>query len=114
MTSTPCPVATVPPMPERNPKALRAAIAEHAPALLPDYDAHWKRYIADAFDIAPVPAFMARWWTEYALARDPALDARVHELEDRAAESADAAEAQALLEEAAHLRRAARQVEPGQ
>ncbi|MEW2076934.1 hypothetical protein AB0941_25380 [Streptomyces sp. NPDC013433] len=34
--------SAVPPMPERNPKALRAAIAQHAPQLLPDFDEHWK------------------------------------------------------------------------
>ncbi|GAA4914380.1 DUF6247 family protein [Streptomyces coeruleoprunus] len=103
----------IPPMPERNPKALRAAIAAHAPELLPDFDAHWKRDIADTYDLAPVPAFMARWWTEYALARDPRLDGRVRELEDRAAECTDPAEARALLEEAAHLRRKAGETEPG-
>jgi len=28
-------------MPERTPKALRAAIAEHAPEVPPDFDRHW-------------------------------------------------------------------------
>ncbi|ARF56516.1 DUF6247 family protein [Streptomyces gilvosporeus] len=104
----------IPPMPERNPKALRAAIAEHAPALLPDFDRAWRRDIADAYDLAPVPAFLARWWGEFALARDPELDARVTDLEDRAAEATDTATARALLEEAAHLRREASKAEPGQ
>ncbi|MEU1674876.1 DUF6247 family protein [Streptomyces roseifaciens] len=105
--------AGVPPMPERNPKALREAIATHAPQLLADFDRHWKRDIADAYDLACVPAFMALWWTEYALARDPGLDARVADLEERAAEAGDPAEARALLEQAAHLRREAGHAEPG-
>ncbi|MCC3770131.1 hypothetical protein [Streptomyces sp. UNOC14_S4] len=111
--ATPRP-AGVPPMPGRNLKALREAIAVHAPRLLADFDRHWKRDIADTYDLTPVPAFMARWWAEYALARDPRLDARVSDLEDRAAEADDVAEARALLEQAAHLRREAGQTEPGQ
>src|SRR5207302_10808271 len=87
----------IPPMPERTPDALRAAIAEHTPELLPDFEEHWKWAIADAYDVGPVPAFMARWWGEYALARDPKLDAYVRDLEHRAAyECTDIAEANAL------------------
>ncbi|WP_156726945.1 DUF6247 family protein [Streptomyces apocyni] len=104
----------IPPMPERTPKALRAAIAEHAPKLLPDFDRHWKQYIADAYDLAPVPAFMARWWGEFALARNSQLEAKVHQLEDEAAESTDNAHAKALIEEAGRIRREASKVEPGQ
>lgn len=33
------PESVVPPMPERTPKALRKAISQHAPTLLPDFDA---------------------------------------------------------------------------
>ncbi|MCX2179892.1 hypothetical protein KV205_05010 [Streptomyces sp. SKN60] len=112
MTTAPRP-SGVPPMPERSPKALRAAIAEYTPQLLADFDAHWKRAIADTYDLAPVPAFMARWWTEFALARDPELDRRVLDLEAEAAGSADNATATALLEQAAHLRREASKAEPG-
>ncbi|WP_234543091.1 DUF6247 family protein [Streptomyces sp. R39] len=104
----------IPPMPERTPKALRAAIAEHAPELLPGFDEHWKWAIADAYDLGPVPAFMALWWGEYAIARDRKLDARVRDLEYRAAyECTDSAEAKALLEEAAKIHYRARELEPG-
>ncbi|MFD4262681.1 DUF6247 family protein [Streptomyces sp. NPDC058534] len=113
MTTVPHLGGRVPPMPERNPKALRAAIAEYAPGLLADFDRHWKRAIADTYDLAPVPAFMARWWTEFALARDPRLDRRVTALEARAAVADDNDHAMALLEEAAHLRREAGKAEPG-
>jgi hypothetical protein len=102
-------------MPERTPKALREAITRHAPQLLPDVDAHWKRYVADAYDISIVPAFMARWWGEYAIARDPRLDAHVTGLEHRAAhECTDLAEAKVLLEEASNIRHMAARTEPGQ
>jgi hypothetical protein len=101
-------------MPERDPRALRQAIADHAPQLLPDFDAHWKRAIADTYDLRPVPAFVARWWVEYAIARDPKLDAHLHDLEIRAAESTDIAEARALLEEASKIRHRALSAEPGE
>ncbi|MGW8061967.1 DUF6247 family protein [Streptomyces ziwulingensis] len=83
------PTPVVPRMPERNPEALRAAIAQYAPQLLPDFDEHWKWAIADTFDIGPLPAFMARWWAEYAIARDPALDAHMADLHHRAADSTE-------------------------
>ncbi|MEV5014240.1 DUF6247 family protein [Streptomyces sp. NPDC053780] len=113
MTTAPHLGGRVPPMPERNPKALRAAIVEHAPELLADFDRHWQRAIADTYDLAPVAAFMARWWTEFALARDPGLDRHVTDLEARAAAADDNERAMILLEEAAHLRREAGKAEPG-
>ncbi|QYX79040.1 DUF6247 family protein [Streptomyces akebiae] len=108
------PTPAVPPMPERNPKALREAIAEHAPQLLADFDKHWKWAVADAYDISTVPAFMTRWWGEYAIARDPKLDAHMRDLHHRASGSTDIAEAKALLEEASHIRYQVRRLEPGQ
>ncbi|MFE1247140.1 hypothetical protein [Streptomyces sp. NPDC058766] len=80
------PTPAVPPMPERTARALREAIAEHAPQLLSDFDEHGKWAVADAYDISTVPAFMARWWGQYAIARDPRLDAHVTDLEQRASE----------------------------
>ncbi len=108
------PAPAVPPMPERNPKALRAAIAQHAPQLLRDFDDHWKWAVADAYDISTVPAFLARWWGEYAIARDPRLDAHMADLHERATQSTDPAEAKALLEEVSHIRYEAQRLEPGQ
>ncbi|MEV5847928.1 DUF6247 family protein [Streptomyces sp. NPDC051985] len=101
-------------MPERTPKALREAIARHTPQLLPDFDAHWKRAIADTYDIGPLPAFLARWWVEYAIARDPELDAHVIGLYRRAEDATDHSVAGALLEEASKIRFGARELEPGQ
>ncbi|WP_432119644.1 hypothetical protein [Streptomyces sp. bgisy032] len=108
------PTPAVPPMPERTPKALREAIAEHAPQLLSDFDEHWKWAVADSYDISTVPAFMARWWGQYAIARDPRLDAHVTDLEQRASECTDINEAKALLEEASNIRHQVRRLEPGQ
>ncbi|WP_256252149.1 DUF6247 family protein [Streptomyces sp. yr375] len=101
-------------MPERTPLALREAIAADTPLLLPDFDKHWKWAIADAYNLSPVLAFMARWWGEYALARDPELDEHVHDLELRASESTDLAEAKALLEEASKIRHRVQKLEPGE
>jgi hypothetical protein len=61
-----------------------------------------------------VPAFVARWWVEYAIARDPKLDAHLHDLEIRAAQSTDIAAARALLEEASKIRHKALRTEPGE
>ncbi|MGW3635634.1 DUF6247 family protein [Streptomyces sp. NPDC005122] len=105
---------SVPCMPERTPKALRAAIARYTPKLLPDFDRHWREKIADTYDLAPVPAFMARWWAEFALARDPQLETKVHSLEDEAYQATDNARAKSLVEEAGRLRREASGAEPGQ
>ncbi|MFF9060044.1 hypothetical protein ACF09K_15365 [Streptomyces sp. NPDC014882] len=77
-------------------------------------DEHGKWAVADAYDISTVPAFMARWWGEYAIARDGRLDALVTDLEHRAADSTDLAEAKRLLEEVSHLRYEAQRLEPGQ
>ncbi|GAA0698378.1 hypothetical protein GCM10009548_83790 [Streptomyces malaysiensis subsp. malaysiensis] len=114
MTAAPLGSGAVPPMPDRTPKALRAAIAQHAPQLLVDFDRHWRRDIADAYDLAPVPAFMARWWGEYAVSRDPRLEAKVHGLEDEADREPDYDRAKALIEEAGNLRRQAAKADPGQ
>ncbi|WP_369689045.1 hypothetical protein [Streptomyces sp. Wb2n-11] len=93
--------------PDRTPKALRLAIQEHAPHLLPDFEAHWHRTIGDAFDLAAVPAFMRLWETQYAIARTPGLEAHLADLEARAAQSQNPKESEALLAEFSRLRRQA-------
>jgi hypothetical protein len=105
---------SVPPMPERNPKALREAIAQYTPQLLQDFDEHWKWAVADTYDISVVPAFVARWWSQYAIARDPKLDAHLTDLERRASESTSSTDAKVLLEEASTIRYRVRRLEPGQ
>ncbi|MER7678219.1 DUF6247 family protein [Streptomyces sp. NPDC096934] len=101
-------------MPERTPTALRAALARHRPKLLPDFDRDWREKIADTFDLAPVPAFMARWWAEFAFARDLQLETKLHRLENEASQATDNALAKGLVEEAGRLRCEAGKEEPGQ
>ncbi|MEW1640278.1 hypothetical protein AB0469_40270 [Streptomyces sp. NPDC093801] len=101
-------------MPERSIAALHAAIAAHAPDLLADFDAGWRAKAADTYDIGAAPAFLARWWAEYALARDPELDRHVRDLGERAAHSTDPDKAKALLEEAAAIHRRAGLLGPGE
>ncbi|MEV6357279.1 DUF6247 family protein [Streptomyces hydrogenans] len=105
---------SVPPMPERTPQALRLAIQEHAPHLLPDFESHWRRAIGDAFNLTPVPAFMRLWWTQYAIARNPALEAHMNDLQARATKCDDPQESAGLLAEYSRLRRTAAEVEPGE
>ncbi|WP_327686570.1 DUF6247 family protein [Streptomyces sp. NBC_00467] len=106
----PRPVA---PMPERTPQALRLAIQDHAPHLLPDFEAHWRRAIGDTFNLTPVSAFMHLWWTQYAIARDPGLEAHLADLQARAAKEDDPQESGRLLAEYSRLRAIASAVEPG-
>ncbi|MEU9100074.1 hypothetical protein [Streptomyces sp. NPDC048361] len=114
MTTAPGHPSDVPPLPERSIPALRAAIAAHAPELLPDFEASWRAKVADTYDISAAPAFLARWWAEYALARDPELDRHVRDLEERAARAADPEKAQALLEEAAEIHTRISRLGPGE
>ncbi|MFI8294071.1 hypothetical protein ACIGBL_33545 [Streptomyces sp. NPDC085614] len=94
-------------------KSLRLAIQEHAPHLLPDFEGHWRHAIGDAFNLTPVPAFMRLWWTQYAIARDPGLEAHLRDLEARAAKSEDPEESARFLAEYSRSRRQAAAVEPG-
>ncbi|GHC38755.1 hypothetical protein [Streptomyces cinnamoneus] len=114
MTTAPGRPHGVPPMPERSIPALRAAIAAHTPQLLADFEANWRAKIADTYDISATPAFLARWWAEYALARNPELDRHVRDLEERAAQSAEPDKAKALLEEAAQIHQRVSLLGPGE
>ncbi|HEY9331722.1 MAG TPA: hypothetical protein VIS09_26345 [Streptomyces sp.] len=79
------------------------AIQVHTPHFLPDFEAHWKRVIGDAFDITHVPAVMRLWWTRYAIARMPYSTRPLRALEARAATSQDPEESKRLLEEYSRL-----------
>lgn len=57
---------------------------------------------------------MRLWWTQYAIARDPRLEAHLNDLEAHAAKAEDPQESAALLAEYSRLRRAAAEVEPGE
>ncbi|MGW7346209.1 hypothetical protein [Streptomyces sp. NPDC054854] len=104
----------MPPLPERSIPALRAAIAAHAPEILADFDANRRSKIADTYGISAAPAFLTRWWAEYALARDPDLNRHMRDLEERAAQSADPDKALAFLEEAARIHSRVSLLGPGE
>ncbi|MFD4247698.1 hypothetical protein ACFWP3_39865 [Streptomyces sp. NPDC058525] len=104
----------LPPMPERTPQALRLAIQDHAPHLPPDFEAHWRRAIGDTFNLTSVPVFLHLWWTQYAIARDRVLEARLADLQARAAKEDDPRESSRLLAGYSRLRVIAASVEPGE
>lgn len=57
---------------------------------------------------------MRLWWTQYAIVRNPVLDAHLRDLEARAAESEDPEESIRLLEEYSRLRHEAAERKPGE
>ncbi|MFG2842664.1 hypothetical protein ACGF12_05750 [Kitasatospora sp. NPDC048296] len=105
---------TPPPMPGRTPRGLREAIATHTPELLPEFEDEWKRFVADTYNVAPVPAFVTRWWERFALARDAELNAHVRDLLERAAGAKSHAEAMALMEQVSEIKYSLRGLEPGE
>jgi hypothetical protein len=80
------------PMPALTPAALRAAIAQIAPAYLPSYVEHLDQAVEQAAaqsTIAPLHSFL-QWWGEFvAIQRYPARAARLRELESAAEATAD-------------------------
>ncbi|WP_034090017.1 hypothetical protein [Streptacidiphilus albus] len=108
------PVRQPPPMPGRTPRGLREAIARWTPQLLADFEADWKRTIAETYNLAAAPAFTTRWWETFAIERDPDLAAHLHTLEDRAAEESDSARARELLEDVSRIKYSVRALEPGE
>ncbi|MEU5267018.1 hypothetical protein [Streptomyces hygroscopicus] len=72
------------PMPALTPAALRAAVAQIAPAQLPSFVEHLDRAVEQAATqstIAPLRTFLL-WWGEFvAIERYPARAARLRELE---------------------------------
>ncbi|MEW2414175.1 hypothetical protein AB0953_10675 [Streptomyces sp. NPDC046866] len=80
------------PMPALTPAALRAAVAQIAPAHLPAFVEHLDRAAeqsAEQSTIAPLRAFL-QWWGEFvAVQRRPARAARLRELEALAEAAGD-------------------------
>ncbi|CDR08073.1 hypothetical protein [Streptomyces iranensis] len=79
-------------MPALTPAALRAAVAQIAPAQLPSFAEHLDRVVEQAATqstIAPLRTFLL-WWGEFvAIERYPARAARLRELEAAAEEATD-------------------------
>ncbi|KRV49190.1 hypothetical protein AQ490_21545 [Wenjunlia vitaminophila] len=90
------------PMPALTPAALRAAVAQIAPAQLPSFVEHLDRAVEQAATqstIAPLHTFL-QWWGEFvAIQRHPARAARLRELEAAAEEATDREALRAVLAE---------------
>ncbi len=80
------------PLPERDPAALRAAVAKLDVAALAKFESDWTAATArarDEYSLMPARYFVEHWWTWVAVERWPAMGARLRECERIVAESAD-------------------------
>ena len=90
------------PLPEREPAALRAAVARLDPAALERFEADWTAATArarDEYSMLPARYFVERWFSWVAVERWPQLAARLHACECIVAESPDRAERRAAAAE---------------
>jgi hypothetical protein len=80
------------PLPERDPAALRGAVAALDVAALAKFESDWTAATArarDEYSLMPARYFVEHWWTWVAVERWPVLAARLRECERIVAESAD-------------------------
>jgi Family of unknown function (DUF6247) len=80
------------PLPDRDPAALRAAVAKLDTAALAKFESDWTAATAqarDEYSLMPARYFVEHWWTWVAVERWPALAARLRDCERIVAESAD-------------------------
>ena len=98
------------PLPERDPAALRAAVAKLDTAALAKSESDWTAATAQARDeyrLMPARYFVEHWWTWVAVERWPALAARLRDCERIVAESADRAARRAAAAEISEILRRA-------
>lgn len=99
------------PLPERDPAAIRAAVARINVTALAKFEADWTAATTrarDEYSLLPARYFVEHWWTWVAVERWPQLAARLHECERVVAESQDRAQRRAAAAEISEiLRRAA-------
>jgi hypothetical protein len=98
------------PLPEREPAAIRAAVARIDPAALAKFEADWTAATArarDEYSLLPARYFVEHWFTWVAVERWPQLAARFHACERIVAESADRAERRAAAAEISQILRQA-------
>ncbi|MEV7385935.1 DUF6247 family protein [Streptomyces sp. NPDC091215] len=91
-TLTDTPAGPLIPVPDRNPAALRVAVARLSPDALPRFDAHWAEAMNQARDeFSPLPCrhFVDHWWAWVAVQRWPERAARFVECEHIVATSDD-------------------------
>jgi hypothetical protein len=90
------------PLPERDPAALRAAVAQLDPSAVARFEADWAAATArarDEYSMLPARYFVEHWWSWVAVERWPGLAARLHACERVVAESEDHAERRAAAAE---------------
>ena len=90
------------PLPERNPAALRAAVARLDPSAVAKFETDWAAATArarDEYSMLPARYFVEHWWAWVAVERWPGLAARLHACERVVAESEDHAERRAAAAE---------------
>jgi Family of unknown function (DUF6247) len=96
------------PLPERDPAALRAAVAKLDTAALAKFESDWMAATAkarDEYSLMPARYFVERWWTWVAVERWPALAARLRDCERIVAESADRSARRAAAAEISEILR---------
>ena len=94
------------PMPEREPAALRAAVAHLDPSALPKFEADWTAATArarDEYSLFPARYFVEHWFSWVAVERWPQMAARLRACERVVAESSDRAERRAAAAEISQI-----------
>jgi len=98
------------PMPEREPAALRAAVARLAPGALAKFETDWTTATArarDEYSLLPTWYFVEHWFSWVAVERWPQLAARLRACERIVAESQDRAKRRAAAAEISQILRQA-------
>jgi hypothetical protein len=98
------------PLPERDPVALRAAVAQLDVAALAKFEADWTAATArarDEYSLLPPRYFVEHWWSWVAVHRWPQLAARLRECERIVAESPDREQRRAAAAEIGEILRRA-------
>lgn len=98
------------PLPEREPAAIRAAVARLDPAALAKFEAGWTAATArarDEYSLLPARYFVEHWFSWVAVARWPELAARLRACERIVAESPDRAERREAAAEISQILRQA-------
>ena len=98
------------PLPDREPAAIRAAVARLDPAALARFEADWTAATArarDEYSLLPARYFVEHWFNWVAVARWPGLAARLRACERIVAESPDRAERRAAAAEISQILRQA-------
>ena len=98
------------PLPEREPAAIRAAVARLDPVALARFEADWTVATArarDEYSLLPARYFVEHWFSWVAVARWPELAARLRACERIVAESPDRAERREAAAEISQILRGA-------